>query len=166
MGLSYMLLCLYGRVVMFVGAIIAYVLFIIRKREWIKALFFQPSKIIESGFTYFWINVFRGVQIVAVVSGVFLVVSFIIPAIKDITYVRNNEYKKITGHATSRDMGGRDVPDEERIINVLDEKTKETVRINFFTNRIETGMAISGYYLPNTHYGVVTERGDNKRVRE
>ncbi len=55
--------------------------------------------------------------------------------------------------------GGADVPSERRGVSMRDDETGEVVDLTVFSGYVDDGQRLVAEYLPHTGYGAIVERG-------
>ena len=135
------------RSLVFLVAFILCVSHLVRKKDFIDAVFRSPDEVRKS---------FSGRNDV-----LFLRVLNIVPMVVavDVPRIMGGDYLKVEGVAVGRAHGGADVPSERRGISVRDGETGEVVDLTVFSGYVDEGERLTVEYLPHTGYGAIVERG-------
>ena len=131
---------------------------LVRKRDFIAAVFRSPDEVRKS-FSgrndVLFLRVLNIVPMVVAVAASGLLVSVLL----DVPRIIDGDYLSIEGVAVGRAHGGADVPSERRGVSVRDDETGEVVDLTVFSGYVDDGERLVAEYLPHTGYGTIVERG-------
>lgn len=126
---------------------IIYLYILFKGRFWLKVELSEFYK--ENG------KIIIAVRILAGIALVYLIYARVIPDIKDIPYLRNEEYYessgKATGNSISNGSGTRGVE--------IETEDGEVIHISVYNkcDDIKTGDYLTAKYLPNSKRGIITK---------
>lgn len=145
--------------VIFGIVLLAYFIFLIKKRQFIFALFFKKEIIAEKYKEKNDVIFLRGGQIFLLIAAIVLML-YLSKIILDIPYILNEEYFYLEGYTVGDSHGGASLPYEKRSIYIKDEKTGEVSEVIVFSEYIDENEYIKVEFLPNTMYGAIISRGE------
>ena len=144
------------RSLLFLVAFALCVSHLVRKRDFIDAVFRSPDEVRKS-FTgrndVLFLRVLNIVPMVVAVATALAVWWF------GLSPIMGGDYLRVEGVAVGRAHGGADVPSERRGISVRDGETGEVVDLTVFSGYVDDGEGLAVEYLPHTGYGAIVERG-------
>lgn len=155
--------CLYRlgrREVLFSIGLIVYIVNVIKKRGFLKALFSKNSTLKKE---YTGKNDLLALRIANIALLIFVLImgGAWVEIIKDVPYVINQDYMYVQGYTVGQSKGGADVPDERRGVRIKDEQTGKEIELTIFSGYIEEDTYIEAEYLPNSHFGVIVSMKDS-----
>ena len=131
---------------------------LVRKRDFIDAVFRSPDEVRKSFTGRNDVLFLRVLNIVPMVVAV-ATAAFLLCALLDVPRIMGGDYLRVEGVAVGRAHGGADVPSERRGISVRDGETGEVVDLTVFSGYVDDGEGLAVEYLPHTGYGAIVERG-------
>lgn len=146
------------RSLVFLVAFILCVSHLVRKRDFIDAVFRSPDEVRKSFTGRNDVLFLRVLNIVPMVVAIATAV-FLLGALLDVPRIMGGDYLRVEGVAAGRAHGGADVPSERRGISVRDGETGEVVDLTVFSGYVDEGERLAVEYLPHTGYGAIVERG-------
>lgn len=146
------------RSLVFLVAFILCVSHLVRKKDFIDAVFRSPDEVRKSFSGRNDVLFLRVLNIVPMVVAV-ATAAFLLCALLDVPRIMGGDYLKVEGVAVGRAHGGADVPSERRGILVRDGETGEVVDLTVFSGYVDEGERLAVEYLPHTGYGAIVERG-------
>ena len=123
------------RSLVFLVAFILCVSHLVRKRDFIDAVFRSPDEVRKSFSGRNDVLFLRVLNIVPMVVAVATAV-FLLGALLDVPRIMGGDYLRIEGVAVGRAHGGADVPSERRGISVRDGETGEVVDLTVFSGYV------------------------------
>lgn len=130
---------------------------LVRKRDFIDAVFRSPDEVRKSFSGRNDVLFLRVLNIIPMVVAV-ATAGFLV-ALLDVPRIMGGDYLRVEGVAVGRAHGGADVPSERRGISVRDGETGEVVDLTVFSGYVDEGERLAVEYLPRTGYGAIVERG-------
>lgn len=146
------------RSLVFLVAFILCVSHLVRKKDFIDAVFRSPGEVGKSFTGRNDVLFLRVLNIVPMIVAV-ATAGFLVAALLDVPRIIDGDYLKVEGVAVGRAHGGADVPSERRGISVRDGETGEVVDLTVFSGYVDEGERLAVEYLPHTGYGAIVERG-------
>ena len=146
------------RSLVFLVAFVLCVSHLVRKRDFIDAVFRSPDEVRKSFTGRNDVLFLRVLNIVPMVVAV-ATAGFLVTALLDVPRIIEGDYLRIEGVAVVRAHGGADVPSERRGVSVCDDETGEVVDLTVFSGYVDDGERLTVEYLPHTGYGAIVERG-------
>ena len=131
---------------------------LVRKRDFIDAVFRSPDEVRKSFSGRNDVLFLRVLNIVPMVVAV-ATAGFLVTVLLDVPRIIDGDYLRIEGVAVGRAHGGADVPSERRGVSVRDDETGEVVDLMVFSGYVDDGERLVAEYLPHTGYGAIIERG-------
>lgn len=144
--------------VIFGIALLVYIIYFIKKRQFIFALFLKKEIVTEKYKGKNDLIFLRSGQIILFVIAI-IVVLYLSRIILDIPYIINKEYIYLEGYAVSDSHGGASLSYEKRSVFIKDETTDEISEVIVFSEYIDENEYIEVEFLPNTKYGAIISRG-------
>ena len=145
------------RSLVFLVAFVLCVSYLVRKRDFIDAVFRYPNDV-RKNFTgrndVLFLRVLNVVPMVVAVA----TASFLVTVLLDVPRIMGGDYLRVSGVAVGRAHGGADVPSERRGISVRDDETGKVVDLTVFSGFVDDGERLVVEYLPRTGYGTIVER--------
>lgn len=145
------------RSLVFLVAFVLCVSHLVRKRDFIDAVFRSPDEVRKSFTGRNDVLFLRVLNIVPMVVAV-ATAGFLVTALLDVPRIIEGDYLRIEGVAVVRAHGGADVPSERRGVSVCDDETGEVVDLTVFSGYVDEGERRAVEYLPHTGYGAIVER--------
>lgn len=135
-------------------ALLVYILYLIKKRQFIFALFLKKEMITER---YQGKNdvVFLRIGQMILLTAAIISVLYLSRIILDIPYIINEEYFYSEGYTVSDSHGGANLPYEKRSIFIRDTTTGKISEVIVFSEYIDKNEYIKVQFLPNTKYGAI-----------
>ena len=130
---------------------------LVRKRDFIDAVFRSPDEVRKSFSGRNDVLFLRVLNIVPMVVAV-AAAGFLVTVFLDVPRIIDGDYLRIEGVAVGRAHGGADVPSERRGVSVRDDETGEVVDLTVFSGYVDDGERLAVEYLPYTGYGTIVER--------
>ena len=158
MEIEYCLFRLGMRVLIYLAGIALYIIYIIRKRNFLIALFVKKDLFREMYKGKSDLIFFRIVNI-AMFFVILMICSFMIKATMDIPFIINKNYSYLKGYTVGDSKGGANVSSERRSVFVKDMQTGKEIEIITFSDYIEDNTYVEVEYLPHTHYGAIIPNG-------
>lgn len=146
------------RSLVFLVAFVFCVSHLVRKRDFIDAVFRSPDEVRKSFTGRSDVLFLRVLNIVPMIVAV-ATAAFLVAALFDVPRIMDGDYLRVEGVAVGRAHGGADVPSERRSISVRDDETAEVVDLTVFSGYVDEGERLAVEYLPHTGYGAIVERG-------
>ena len=131
---------------------------LVRKRDFIDAVFRSPDEVRKSFSGRNDVLFLRVLNIIPMVVAV-ATAGFLVAALLDVPRIIDGDYLRIEGVAVGRAHGGADVPSERRDVSIRDDETGEVVDLTVFSGYVDDGERLAVEYLPHTGYGATIERG-------
>lgn len=156
MEIEYCLFRLEMRALLFLAAIIFYIIYIIRKKDLLITLFVKKDLFREMYKGKNDLMFFRIANIVLLFI-ILMICGFIVKVTMDLPYIINQNYSYIKGYTVGDSKGGANVSNERRSVFVKDIQTGKEIEITTFSNYIEDNTYVEVEYLPHTHYGAITQ---------
>ena len=147
------------RGILFGIAVLCYIVYCIKKRKFLFALFFKKKSVVEQ-YKYNGrndIKLLRGANLMLLITVIFILV-YIMKIIFEMPYIINKEYFYIKGYTSEQSHGGADVSHERRSIFVKDEDTGKVFEITVFSEYIDENDFLEVEFLPHTKYGAIISR--------
>ena len=145
------------RSLVFLVAFILCVSHLVRKRDFIDAVFRSPDEVRKSFTGRNDVLFLRVLNIIPMVVAV-ATAGFLVAALLDVPRIIDGDYLGIEGVAVGRAHGGADVSSERRGVSVRDDETGEVVDLTVFSGYVDDGERLAVEYLPYTGYGTIVER--------
>lgn len=145
------------RSLVFLVAFALCVSYLVRKRDFIDAVFRSPDEVRKSFSGRNDVLFLRVLNIVPMVVAV-AAAGFLVTVFLDVPRIIDGDYLRIEGVAVGRAHGGADVPSERRGVSVRDDETGEVVDLTVFSGYVDDGERLAVEYLPYTGYGTIVER--------
>lgn len=98
-------------------------------------------------------------KVITVIGFIVLYNGLIIPVVKDVPYILNNEYKTIEGKAVTHSYGGR--TDRPIRVTIRDDNGNEERLVFFFWDDVYVGDRFKIIYLPKLKRGTVLKSEKN-----
>lgn len=146
------------RSLVFLVAFILCVSYLVRKKDFIDAVFRSPDEVRKSFSGRNDVLLLRVLNIIPMVVAV-ATVGFLVAALLDVPRIIDGDYLRIEGVAVGRAHGRADVSSERRGVSVRDDETGEVVDLTVFSGYVDDGERLVAEYLPHTGYGAIIERG-------
>lgn len=146
------------RSLVFLVAFILCVSHLVRKKDFIDAVFRSPDEVRKSFTGRNDVLFLRVLNIVPMVVAV-ATAAFLLGALLDVPRIMGGDYLRVEGVAVGRAHGGADVSSERRGISVRDGETGEVVDLTVCPGYVDEGERLAVEYLPHTGYGAIVERG-------
>ena len=146
------------RSLVFLVAFVLCVSHLVRKRDFIDAVFRSPDEVRKSFTGRNDVLLLRVLNVVTMVVAA-ATAAFLLCALLDVPRIMGGDYLRVEGVAVGRAHGGADVPSERRGISVRDGETGEVVDLTVFSGYLDDGERLAVEYLPHTGYGAIVERG-------
>lgn len=134
------------------------VLHLVRKRDFIDAVFRSPDEVRKSFSGRNDVLFLRVLNIVPMAVAV-VTALFLVGVLLDVPRIAGGDYLRVEGVTVGRAHGGADVPSERRGVSVRDDETGEVVDLTVFSGYVDEGERLAVEYLPHTGYGAIIERG-------
>ncbi len=131
---------------------------LVRKRDFIDAVFRSPDEVRKSFSGRNDVLFLRVLNIIPMVVAV-APAGFLVAALLDVPRIIDGDYLRIEGIAVGRAHGGADVPSERRGVPARDDEAGEVVDLTVFSGYVNDGERLVAEYLPHTGYGATIERG-------
>ena len=131
---------------------------LVRKRDFIDAVFRSPDEVRKSFIGRNDVLFLRVLNIVPMVVAA-ATAAFLLSALLDVPRIMGGGYLRVEGVAVGHAHGGADVPSERRGVSVRDDETGEVVDLTVFSGYVDDGERLAVEYLPHTGYGAIVERG-------
>ena len=143
---------LYVQVIVVVIFSVVYLIFVKKKKRWIKweKLSLDVQQTVKRNEK----KINRGITIFFAISLLFMYIVRVVPAIMDIPNVVYDNYLMAEGRVVSWDYS-RENKIEERSITILDSKTKKEVTVIVYSYGIREGDYIEVMYLPHSKLGTI-----------
>lgn len=146
------------RSLVFLVAFALCVLHLMRKRDFIEAVFRSPDEVRKSFTGRNDILFLRVLNIVPVVVAV-ATAAFLLTALLDVPRIAGGDYLRVEGVTVCHAHGGASAPSERRGISVRDGETGEVIDLTVFSGYVDEGERLAVEYLPHTGYGAIVGRG-------
>ena len=144
------------RMILFVIALLIYILCCIRKRKFRFAIFLKKKIIVEQ-YRYTGrndIKLLRSIYIISLVMAILTLV-YIKDFFYDIPYIISKQYCFVRGYTTEQSHGGADISSERRGIFIKDEDTGKVFEITVFSKYVDKNEYLEVQFLPHTKFGAI-----------
>ena len=138
---------LFIRVSLFVIALIACIIYLIKKRKLIYSIFFDKEAIKKEYTGKNDIIFLRLANTILVIVAILL----------DMPYIINKQYSYAEGYVTEQSHGGADISSERRSVFLYDKVKDDEIEITVFSRYIDKNTYLKVQYLPHTKYGAIVE---------
>ena len=142
---------LFIRVSLFVIALIACIIYLIKKRKLIYSIFFDKEAIKKEYTGKNDIIFLRLANTILVIVAILLIL-YLKDFVLDMPYIINKQYSYAEGYVTEQSHGGADISSERRSIFLYDK-----VEITVFSRYFDKNTYLKVQYLPHTKYGAIVE---------
>lgn len=146
--MEYVVFRLAMRSLVFLVAFALCVSHLVRKRDFIDAVFRSPDEVRKSFSGRNDVLFLRVLNIIPMVVAV-ATVGFLVVALLDVPRIIDGDYLRIEGVAVGRAHG----------VSIRDDETGEVVDLTVFSGYVDDGERLAVEYLPHTGYGAIVERG-------
>lgn len=147
---------LFIRVSLFVIALIVCMIYLLKKRKLVYAIFFDKEAI-KNGYTGKNDIAFLRLANVVLIIIASLLLLYLKDFVLDIPYIINKQYSYAEGYVTKQAHGGADVSSERRSIFLYDEAIHNEIEITVFSGYVDKDTYLKIQYLPHTKYGAILE---------
>lgn len=148
---------LFIRVSLFVIALIACVVYFIKKRKLVYSVF-GDKEAIEKEYTGKNDIIFLRLANAVLIMIIILLILYLKDFALDIPYIINKQYSYAEGYVTRQAHGGADISSERRSVFLYDEVTNDEIEITVFSGYIDKDTYLKIQYLPHTKYGAVLRK--------
>lgn len=136
--------------------IIAYIIYFVRKRNFLYCLFLKKELMYEKyGFTKKRGVLFVEFANIILVFGVIVAGIFLYKFAQDLPNILNHNYLRVQGYTIGQSKGGANVTNERRGLKIRDSQTGEEMSFTIFSGYIEENTYLTVEYLPHTMYGAI-----------
>ena len=143
---------LFIRVSLFVIALIACIIYLIKKRKLIYSIFFDKEAIKKEYTGKNDIIFLRLANTILVIVAILLIL-YLKDFVLDMPYIINKQYSYAEGYVTEQSHGGADISSERRSIFLYDKVKDDEIEITVFSRYIDKNTYLKVQYLPHTKYG-------------
>ena len=147
---------LFIRVSLFVIALIACIIYLIKKRKLIYSIFFDKEAIKKEYTGKNDIIFLRLANTILVIVAILLIL-YLKDFVLDMPYIINKQYSYAEGYVTEQSHGGADISSERRSIFLYDKVKDDEIEITVFSRYIDKNTYLKVQYLPHTKYGAIVE---------
>lgn len=147
---------LFIRVSLFVIALIACIIYLIKKRKLVYAIFFDKEAIKKEYTGKNDIIFLRLANAVFMIIAILLIL-YLKDFVLDMPYIINKQYSYAEGYVTEQAHGGADVSSERRSIFLYDKVKDDEIEITVFSRYIDKNTYLKVQYLSHTKYGAIVE---------
>lgn len=156
MDIEYCVSQLCAHAVIFGIIIIAYIIYFVRKRNFLYCLFLKKELMYEKyGFTKKRGILFVEFANIILVLGVIVAGIFLYKFAQDLLNILNHNYLRAQGYTIGQSKGGANVANENRGLKIRDNQTGEEMSFTIFSGYIEENTYVTVEYLPHTMYGAI-----------
>ena len=141
---------LFIRVSLFVIALIACIIYLIKKRKRIYSIFFDKEAI-KKEYTG------KNDIIFLRLANTILLILYLKDFVLDMPYIINKQYSYAEGYVTEQSHGGADISSERRSIFLYDKVKDDEIEITVFSRYVDKNTYLKVQYLPHTKYGAIVE---------
>lgn len=150
---------LFIRASLFVIAFIVCIVYLIKKRKFVYAIFFDKA-VIEKDYTgktdIKFLRLAHSLLMIVTIFCIFYLKDFVL----DLPYIINRQYCYAEGYVTEQAHGGANLSSERRSIFLHDKVTDEEIEITIFSGYIDKNEYLRIEYLPYTKYGAIQAVGN------
>ena len=147
---------LFIRVSLFVIALIACIIYLIKKRKLIYSIFFDKEAIKKEYTGKNDIIFLRFANTILVIVAILLIL-YLKDFVLDMPYIINKQYSYAEGYVTEQSHGGADISSERRSIFLYDKVKDDEIEITVFSRYVDKNTYLKVQYLPHTKYGAIVE---------
>lgn len=147
---------LFIRVSLFVIALIACIIYLIKKRKLIYSIFFDKEAIKKEYTGKNDIIFLRLANTILVIVAILLIL-YLKDFVLDMPYIINKQYSYAEGYVTEQSHGGADISSERRSVFLYDKVKDDEIEITVFSRYIDKNTYLKVQYLPHTKYGAIVE---------
>ncbi len=144
------------RVSLFITALIACIVYLIRKKKFIFSIFFDKEAIKKAYSGKNDIIFLRFANIALIIIAIFLIF-YLKDFALDIPYIIKKQYNYAEGYVTEQAHGGANVSSERRSLFLHDKVTDNELEITVFSGYVDKNTYLKIHYLPHTKYGAILE---------
>ena len=157
MDIEYCISQLYIHAGIFVIGIVAYIIYFVRKRNFLYCLFLKKELMYEKyGFTKRRGILLTGLANIILVLWVIVGGVFFYKFAQDLPDILNHNYLRVKGYTIGQSKGGANVENERRGLKIKDSRTGEEMSFTIYSGYIEEDTYVTVEYLPHTMYGAIT----------
>lgn len=147
---------LFIRVCLVVIALLACMIYFIKKRKFVYAIVFDTEAIKKEYTGKNDVTFLRLANAALIIIAIFLIL-YLKDFVLDMPCIINKQYRYAEGYVTEQAHGGADVSSERRSVFLYDEVTEDEIEITVFSGYIDKHSYLKIQYLPHTKYGVILE---------
>ena len=148
--MDFVIFWLFILVSLFVIALIACIIYLIKKRKLIYSIFFDKEAI-KKEYTG------KNDIIFLRLANTILVILYLKDFVLDMPYIINKQYSYAEGYVTEQSHGGADISSERRSIFLYDKVKDDEIEITVFSRYVDKNTYLKVQYLPHTKYGAIVE---------
>ncbi len=158
MNIEYCAFQLCAHAGIFVIGITAYIIYFVKKRNFLYCLFFKQKLMYERYVTKKRGIIFLELANFILVFWVIIAGIFLYKFVQDLPNILNHDYLRVQGYTIGQSKGGANVANERRGLKIKDNQTGEEMSFTIYSGYIEENTYVTVEYLPHTMYGaIVTE---------
>ena len=136
--------------------ITAYIIYLVRKRNFLYCLFLKKELMYERyGFTKKRGIIFAELANIILVFGVIVAGIFLYKFVQDLPIILNHNYLRVQGYTIGQSKGGANVVNERRGLKIKDNQTGEEMSFTIYSGYIEENTYVTVEYFPHTMYGAI-----------
>lgn len=154
--MDYAIFRLLTRILLFVMALAAYAIYLIKKRKFIFSIFFDKEAIKNEYPGRNDIKILRLANIVFLLIAIFLFF-YLSKFSLDIPNIIHKQYRYAEGYVTENSHGSANVSSERRSIFLQDKVSNKEIEITVFSGYVDKNTYLKIQYLPHTKYGAILE---------
>lgn len=155
--MDYVLYRLGRSILIFLIGLIMCILYIIKKRKFIYAVYFNKDSIKQEYNGKNDIKLLRFLNVFPFIIIIFITL-YLREFVLDIPSIVKGQYSYVEGYTTEKSHGGANVSHEKRSIFIKNKTSNEEKEIVVFSEYIDKNEYLKVEYLPHTKYGLILEK--------